>query len=52
MNNVKSVNRALNTLRLARRSFRGANCPKGKGKIAAHRAERRLGKALSREGEV
>lgn len=49
--NAHTVRAAEKTLRLARRSFRGSNCSKGKGKVAAHKAERRLGKALARARE-
>ena len=44
-----STRAALKTARLARRSFRGANCAKGKGKRIASKAFRRLDKALCRE---
>jgi len=49
MNTDTAIRSALKTLRLARRSFRGACCPKGFGKRAAAKAERRLGRALTRE---
>jgi len=50
MNTETAVRRAMGTLRLSRRSFRGACSAKGYGKKAAHKAERRVSKALTREG--
>lgn len=46
----KNVRAALKTARLARRSWRGAMCPKGFGKRAAGKADRRVSKALCRAG--
>lgn len=46
-----NIRACLKTARLARRSFRGANCSKGRGKRFAAKAFRRLDKALCREVE-
>jgi hypothetical protein len=51
MNLNTAIRSAGKTLRLARRSFRGACCAKGRGKRAASKAERRYGRALAREIE-
>lgn len=42
----RNLRNALKAARLARRSFRGDNCPKGKGKRLASKTFRRLDKAL------
>lgn len=49
MNLSTHIRRAMETARLARRSHKGANSPKGFGKKMAHKADRRVGRALSRE---
>jgi hypothetical protein len=49
MNASTNVRAALAKVRLTRRSWRGLCCPKGNGKKLAHKADRRLGKALARE---
>lgn len=49
MNISTAVRSAQKTLRLARRSWKGTCCAKGRGKKHAHKADRRLGKALARE---
>jgi hypothetical protein len=45
----KAVNAAEKTLRMVRRSFKGSNSAKGKGKKVAHKAERRVGRAMARD---
>lgn len=47
--NSTAVRKAAKIARFARRSFKGGNSSKGFGKVIAHRAERRLSKALARE---
>lgn len=49
MNLSTNIRRAMGTARLARRSHKGANSHKGFGKKMTHKAERRAGRALSRE---
>jgi len=46
MNVDTAIRGACKTLRFARRSFRGASSAKGRGKKFAHKAERRVGRAL------
>ncbi len=46
MNVDTAIRGACKTLRFARRSFRGACSAKGRGKKFAHKAERRVGRAL------
>jgi len=49
MNGNRNIRNALKAARLARRSFKGDNCSKGKGKRIASKTFRRLDKALCRE---
>jgi hypothetical protein len=46
MNVETAIRGACKTLRLARRSFRGSCSANGRGKKFAHKAERRVGRAL------
>lgn len=49
MNANTAIRAAQKTARLARRSWKGPMTCKGNGKKLAHKADRRLGKALARE---
>ncbi len=49
MNPHTAIRANLKNALYCRRSFRGSNCHKGRGKRIAHKADRRLGKALTSE---